>query len=204
MYPNAEKLGLKISFGGGVFFGVVGLIMAMWSRSQLVLLDGSYSLLDSFFTFLILRVTTVVGEDESKKMEIRCLREYFLILRSGAIILFLIYLLKVNIAIIIQGGRFVDLESVGLYTMISVLGGCLFFYYLDRCSKHTDSKVLKLERKGWLVDTMLSASIAVSLVISYVIKGSDIGFMRVYVEQVFVIIIVFANFKCPINIIRSS
>lgn len=204
MYPNAEELGLKISFGGGIFFAVLGLFMAVWSRSQLVLLDGSYSLMDSLFTLLILKVTRVVGKDKSEKMKIRCLREYFLILRSAAIIIFLIYLLKVNIVIIIQGGRFIDTECVGLYTMISVVGGGIFFYYLDRCSKYTDSKILKLERKGWLVDTMLSAAIALSLVVSYLIKESDIGFMRAYVEQIFVIVIVFLNFKCPINIIRES
>lgn len=204
MYPNAERIGLKISFGGGVLFGMLGLLMAVWSRSQLVLLDGSYSLLDSFFTLLILKVTTVVGEDKSEKMKIRCLKEYFLILRSAAIITFLVYLIKVNIVIIIQGGKIVDLGSVGLYTVISIVGGGIFFYYLDRCSKHSDSKVLKLERKGWLVDTMLSAAIALSIGISYLIKESDIGFMRVYVEQIFVIIIALANCPCPIKIIRES
>ncbi len=204
MYPNAEEIGLKISFGGGVVFAILGLVMAAWSRSQLVLLDGSYSLLDSFFTFLILKVTTMVGEDRSKKMKIRCLKEYFLILRSVAIIAFLLYLLRENIFIILQGGKLVDAGSVGAYTFISILGGGIFFYYLDRCSKHTDSKVLKLERKGWLIDTMLSASIAVSLLISYLIKGSDISYMRLYIEQVFVIFIVLFNFPCPINVIIES
>lgn len=204
MYPNAEEIGLKISFGGGVVFAILGLAMAAWSRSQLVLLDGSYSLLDSFFTFLILKVTTMVGEDRSKKMKIRCLKEYFLILRSVAIIAFLLYLLRENVFIILQGGKLVDAGSVGAYTFISIVGGGIFFYYLDRCSKHTDSKVLKLERKGWLIDTMLSASIAVSLLISYLIKGSDISYMRLYIEQVFVILIVLFNFPCPINVIIES
>ncbi len=204
MYPNAEEVGLKISFGGGVVFAVIGLIMAVWSRSQLVLLDGIYSLLDSFFTFLILKVTTMVGEDRSKRMKLRCLKEYFLILRSGAIIAFLIYLLRENILIVLQGGKLVDAGSVGAYTFISVLGGGIFFYYLDRCSKHTDSKVLRLERKGWLIDTMLSASIALSLIISYLLNGSDISYMRLYIEQMFVIIIVLVNFPCPINVIIES
>lgn len=204
MYPNAEEVGLKISFRGGIVFAVIGLVMAVWSRSQLVLLDGSYSLLDSFFTFLILKVTTMVGEDRSKRMKLRCLKEYFLILRSGAIIAFLLYLLRENIFIILQGGKLVDAGSVGAYTFISVLGGGIFFYYLDRCSKRTDSKVLKLERKGWLIDTMLSASIGVSLLISYLIKGSDISYMRLYIEQVFVILIVLVNFPCPINVIIES
>lgn len=204
MYPNAEEIGLKISLGGGVLFAVLGLVMAVWSRSQLVLLDGSYSLLDSFFTFLILKVTVMVGEDRSRRLRVACLKEYFLILRSLTIIIFLTYLLKENILIILEGGKLMDTGTVGAYTFISVLGGAIFFFYLDRCSKRTNSRVLRLEKKSWLVDTLLSASIAMSVVISYLIKGSDFSFMRLYIEQIFVIMISLLNLPCPIKIIRES
>jgi len=204
MYPNAEELGLKISLGGGVLFAVLGLMMALWSKSQLVLLDGSYSMLDSFFTFLILRVTMVVGEDRSKRMRVEYWKEFFLILRSAAIIFFLIYLLKENVLIILKGGKLVDTQSVGLYTFVSVVGGGVFFYYLDICSKKTDSRVLKLEKKGWLIDTLLSGSIAISLIISYVLKGSEYDFLRMYIEQIFVIFIVIINFPYPLKILKDS
>jgi|GEM_PF-2266870 len=204
MYPNAEEVGLKISLGGGILFALLGLIMAAWSKSQLVLLDGSYSMLDSFFTFLILKVSLLIGEDRSKKVRVEYWKDFFLILRSVAIIVFLSYLFRENVRIILSGGKAVDVESVGLYTFISVIGGLVFLYYINYWSKKTNSRVLKLEKKGWMIDTLLSASIAVSLVISLLIKGSDYDFLRVYLEQIFVIIIVIVNFPYPVIVIKES
>ena len=204
MYPNAEEVGLKISLGGGLLFALIGISMALWSKSQLVLLDGSYSLIDSFFTFLMLKVTLIIGEDRSKKIKVEYWKDIFLILRSLLIIAFLLFLFKENLYSILNGGRVIDTKSVGLYTFISIVGGIFFVYYLSYWSKKSNSRVLRLEKKSWLIDTLLSTSIALAVVISLVIEDTSYDFLRMYVEQFLILLIVIANLPYPVKVVEES
>ncbi len=201
MYINSEETGLKISLGGGLLFAILGIGIAFRSRSQLVLADGSYSLLDSLFTYLILKITLLIGENNSKKIKLECIKEYFLILRSMIILFFLSFLFVNNIKAIFNGGRTIDIESVGIYTLISIVGGFIFIYLLSRCKK---SRVIKLEYKSWLIDTLLSSIIALTVIISFFLKDGPFSTLRFYIEPILIIVIVILNIPYPLQLIKKS
>ncbi len=131
---------LRISMIGAFLLAIWGIVMAYFSKSDAVLLDGLFNLISAVITFFSIKVTYIIAKKESTKHPFGFFAyETLIVLTKGASILILIIIsVTANVKKMLTGGGEPKLGLMTVYVALAVLG-CLVIYLTSqqRCRKYT-------------------------------------------------------------------
>lgn len=180
-----------------LFFGVLGVALALVSESSSMLFDGMYSLIQSVFILMSGFVVRLIGrkDDEHFNFGYGSFEPFYIMLRT-------ISLFSMNAALgisairsILSGGYEVNATIVLAFTAFSAVVCSFVCAFLFRKAREFNSPVLRTEARSWLNDTLLSVAVLASFSIIAIL--SHLGFRKamLYIDPI--VTLLFVLFLIP-------
>ena len=187
---------------GSLLLSASAIVMALIAKSQAVLLDGLYTFVTLVMAGISLKVIDLVKAPETKNRPFgyMALEPFLNLIKSVVMLILLVMFLVTNIQELCTGGRVISLQLTTLYIFICLIIYTFIILLLKKCGKKTNSSILALEIKNWLIDTYLTIGIVVSLVIAIILYR--LGYVRIlpYVDPVIVIAIIAVSLPVPLKV----
>ncbi len=201
MRKNHEKRGVKVSIVGSVLLATSAIAMALVAKSQAILLDGLYNFITLAMAFASLKVIDLVEAPETKNRPFgyMALEPFLNLTKSLVMIALLIVFLITNIQELCTGGRIISLDLTILYIFICLIIYVIIILLLRKYKRETNSSILELEMRNWYVDALITAGIAVSLVIAMIILRMGYTKILPYIDPIIVIALVVVSFPVPLK-----
>ncbi len=201
-----EDRGIKLTIYGAGVFALLAFVFAYATHSDGVWLDGAYSAVDIIISILSLFVVRLVARpgDDAYPFGYGAF-EPLLVLAKGLIILaVLLWAGVAAIDQIMQGGNRTEAEIVIVYGVIASLGCFAIGRRVMALAEKTESDILAVDAKDWMIDAYLSLGIALAFVMAVVLERSAYAAWAPYVDPAVVLAMVFGTLIIPLRIIRES
>ncbi|WP_309398629.1 cation diffusion facilitator family transporter [Cerasicoccus maritimus] len=208
--PSEETLqehrALRTSIWGNLVLGVLGLVFAVFSRSDAVLLDGVFSMINFVVALLSLKVAKMIMRPTNDRYPFGYVYyEPMLNLGKGLLIGLVCLLAFVSsVEALIHGGRQIEAGIAFFYAAAAAGIGGFIAYTLRSLARKCSSPIVEVDAKNWLLDTILSAIIAVALLVVYLLQDSSLSKWTPYADPAAVLVLSLIFIPIPINIIRHN
>ena len=203
---RSERRGLRLSVFGALFMAALGFGFAALTDSQAVLLDGIFSLIGAVVSVVAMRVADLVRQPDDEHFHFGyAAYEPMLNLTKGLLIGFVGLLAAwASIDSILAGGREIQGRMAVIYAVIAAVGCLLIAWSQRRLARRTDSPLLEVDSKNWLMDGLISGAVAVGFVVVVVIEGTGWSWLTPYADPVVVLLLVVLSLPIPIGIVRAN
>ncbi|CAB5089174.1 hypothetical protein D3OALGA1CA_5875 [Olavius algarvensis associated proteobacterium Delta 3] len=195
-----EETALKQSMVGALLLSVWGLVMAFFSDSGAVLLDGMYNLVSAIMTFFSLHITRLVSGRETRDFPLGyfMFESLFVFIKGSTIIIVVLMALWSSLRVLLAGGREPALGLMTGYVVVAVIGCGLLYWKTRDGYRNTGSEILMAEAQGWLLNAIVTGAIGVAFVITLFIQDTAFGWIARYVDQILVILLSLVFIRDPI------
>ena len=201
-----EEKALKRSMVGALLLAVWGIVMASVSGSSVILLDGMFNLISGIMSFFSIEITRLISGEDTREYPLGyfAFESLFVLAKGASILVLLLMALYSNIGVLFSGGREPVLGMLTIYVALAVLG-CVILYLVSRKGfKQTGSEILQAEAKAWLVNAVISGAIGVAFAVAMLLKGTPVGWIDRYIDQILVIVLSILFIKDPIVLMRTG
>lgn len=202
----SERRGLRLSVFGALFMAALGFGFAALTDSQAVLLDGIFSLIGAVVSVVAMRVAALVRQPDDEHFHFGyAAYEPMLNLTKGLLIAFVSLLAAwASIDSILAGGREIQGRMAVVYALIAAAGCVLIAWSQRRLARKTDSPLLEVDAKNWLMDGLISGTVAVGFVVVVLVEGTRWSWLTPYADPVVVLLLVVLSLPIPIGIVRAN
>ena len=183
-----------------------GIVMAIASKSSVVLLDGMFNFISGIMSFFSIGILRLVCGKETREFPLGyfAFESLFVFIKGASILILLLMSLASAIKKLISGGGEPALGLMTIYIVFAVLG-CLVAYLIARKGfKRTGSEILEAEKTAWLINMVVSAAIGIAFGATMLIQQTSLGWIAKYVDQILVIILSIVFFKDPIILMKNG
>ncbi len=201
-----EQKALRISLVGVVFFVVLALGFAIFTKSDAILFDGIYSLISFATALLTMRVAKLAErpDDEQFHFGYTTLEPTLNLFKSLITIVVCVYAAVEAAQRLLAGGTEAAYGWAVVYGVLAT-GGCFTVAMLLRkYGRDTRSDLVNVESKAWLVDGLLSASVLVGFVLAWGLSQSAYAHYAPYVDPLLLVAIVCLALPVPGKIFLDS
>lgn len=202
-----ELLLLKIATGITIIYTIIAIAIALVSDSQVMLLDGMYSMIDIAISFLSIYVVKKVHQPPNEKYHFGYAKfESFMTAVDGFLLLALCCVTLVTASQDLVNPDPVDHVGVIVgFAFVSIFIGFGMGIFMRRAGRKWHSEVLLADSQLWLIEGFVSAGICVAFSIGMVMQHMP-GWAQYtsYVDPITCILIALVFLAKPIKIIRDS
>lgn len=201
MKKDYEKRGVLVSIVGSGLLALSAVVMALVAKSQAILLDGIFNFITLIMAFASLKVINLIKIPETKNRPFgyMALEPFLNLTKSLVILTLLVVFLITNIQVLCTGGRIISLDMTTIYIFICLIIYAIIVLLLRGYKKRTDSSILKLEINNWYVDTLITAGIAISLLVAMIILRMGYAEILPYIDPIIVIALIAVSFPVPLR-----
>ena len=180
-----------------LFFGVLGVVLALLADSSSMLFDGMYSLIQSVFILLSGFVVRIIGrkDDEHFNFGYAAFEPFYIMLRTLSLFAMNAVLGLNALRSIMNGGYEVNASIVLAFTAFSALVCSFVCAFLFRKAKELNSPVLRTEARSWLNDTLLSVAVLASFSVIALLKHMGLQTAMYYIDPI--VTLLFVIFLIP-------
>ena len=203
---NAERKALILSAVTALALALWGIGMGMYSGSDAIMLDGSFNLLSAAMAFIGMKVAGLTACGYTRRYPLGFFAyEPLMVMVKGISILVLVALaLSSNIQVLLAGGRDPQLGLMLVYVGPAVAGCLLAWFICRRANRQQASGLLMAEQQSWLINTVISGSIGVALLMVIAVQGTSVGWIARYIDQILVIGFCLAFLRDPWLLVRNG
>lgn len=197
---KTENKLLKFSAAGGLFFALVGIGWGIVIDSEMILFDGVYSLISLLLSILSIFICKFINKKDKVNFPFgkKALEPIVVAFKSIVLIIMCLITLSNAIKTILNGGNPVDTGFALTYSIISVVGCALVYYYMKIRGKKINSDIIRAESAQWLMDTVISVGVLLGFIIVLLIKNTRFTYLTIYVDPAMVIITSAIFLRIPI------
>lgn len=197
---KTENKLLKFSAAGGLFFALVGIGWGIVIDSEMILFDGVYSLISLILSILSIFICKFINKNDKVNFPFgkKALEPIVVAFKSIVLIIMCLITLSNAIKTILNGGNAVDTGFALTYSIISVVGCALVYYYMKIKGKKINSDIIRAESAQWLMDTVISVGVLIGFIIVLLIKNTRFTYLTIYVDPAMVIITSSIFLRVPI------
>jgi cation diffusion facilitator family transporter len=201
-----EQQALKLSIFGAIGMALLGLIFAALTGSEAVLLDGLFSLISFAMGIFSLKVARLVTKPDDEKFQLGYANfEPFVNTSKGLIMGFLcVFALYSAIYSLFHGGRPISSGYALIYAVTAAVGCFLIAYKQRHAAKKTESPLVEVEAKGWLIDGFLSSAVCIAFIILVLVEKTRWSVYTPYADPLIVIVLVLLAAPIPITVVRQN
>ncbi|GFR99946.1 cation transporter [Elysia marginata] len=187
-----------------LFFGITGIMVALYSDSRAVLLDGGYSLLCTLTMLANVKVARLVTLPVSAQRPFgsATLEPLMLLFESLILLALCSILLSVAVYQIVQGGNLPAFDLALIYEVFSTLVGgatAIGFLYLYR---KIQSPLIYFEYQEWVVDASVSATAMVAFALACFM--GDTHPVTPYIDSVLTLLLLVFLIRLPMATLRKN
>jgi len=198
---KTENKLLKFSAAGGLFFALVGIGWGIFIDSEMIMFDGVYSLISLFLSLFSIIICKFIAKKDKVNFPFgkKALEPIVVAFKSIVLIVMCLITLSNAIKTVLNGGNPVDTGFALTYSILSVIGCGLIYYYMKLKGKKINSDIIRAESSQWLMDTAISAGVLLGFIIVLIIKNTKFDYLTIYVDPGMVIITSVIFLKVPIS-----
>ncbi len=105
---------------------------------------------------------------------------------------------------ILAGGRPIA-AGLGLWYAVIAATGCAVLSIVERrLAKHCGSPIVALDAKNWLIDSLISGTVALAFGFVMIISTTPLAWFIPYADPALVIVLVIATIAVPIEAVRRN
>jgi len=201
-----ERGGLLLSVWGGLGMAGLGILFAVLTRSQAVLLDGVFSLIGFAVALVSLKVAALVRRPGDEHFHFGyAAYEPMLNLFKG-LLMAAVSLVAAAVAVdaILRGGRPINGGMAVVYALLAA-AGCLAIWAMQRrTARSTESPLLEVDAKNWLLDGMISGAVAVAFLGVMLLERTAMSRLVPYADPVVMLLLVVLSIPVPLKSIRRN
>lgn len=203
---RTERKAILVSMFSALSFSGLGFIFSIWSASQAVLLDAAFNLISAVTIFFGLKVSQLLSEPASIKRPAGyvALEPLYVILKGFIVFGLTAFVIGSNIILLMSGGNDLKLGVIVIYICIALVGNILTYLYMRTKNKYADSPLLQIETENWMINTVITASIALSFIIVFIFKDGFLSPYVKYVDQVIVIAVGVLTIGVPLKAMSAG
>jgi predicted Co/Zn/Cd cation transporter (cation efflux family) len=203
---SKERGLLLFSVWMGVLFAVLGVSWGLAIQSGVILFDGIYSGFSIILSTLSIMALHLVNQpdDHSFQFGRMAFEPLVVALKSIVIVGVCVYGVVISAMHILQGGSQSTSSPLGmLYALISI-AACLFSWlYLKRRGRELPDLV-QAESEQWLIDTVFSAVVLLSFIVTYLLYGTRLDGVVPYIDPGMVVLASLYFVRVPLARLVSS
>ncbi len=201
-----EQRGLRLSAIGALGMAALGIGFSFPTGSEAVLLDGLFSLIGFAVGLVAMRVAALVARPDDESFHFGyAAYEPMLNMAKGLLIAFVTLFAFISaIGSIFDGGREVEGSMAVVYALIAGIGCLVIAFTLRSIGRRTNSPLLEVDAKNWLMDGLISGAVAVAFGIVVLLKSSSFASWVPYTDPAIVILLVLLTLPIPVQIIRAN
>ena len=198
---HIERQGLRISVGGNLIIGIVGLVFAVFSKSQAIMLDGLFNL--SYFAtgLFTLKVAALVQQGDNDRFPLGYgFFEPLINGFKGVLVLGVSAMALIGaIQALFSGGRVIAAAAAISYGVFAS-AACWGLAVATRRSANTSgSPLLRADAQNWLVNGAISSAVLIAFAGILVIRDTSIAFLVPYIDPALVVIVVLISISVPVR-----
>ena len=201
-----ERRSLIRSAFGYLTFGLLGIVFAILTASNAILLDGIYSLVSFILALAALRVTRLIEFSGSSRFHFG-FAQFEPILnmaKVGVILVIDIFAIFTATESLIYGGRELSSGIATIYGAATATLCILISRYQARTAERIGSPILKVDARGWFIDGMISSSVAFAFLVAFLIKDTSYSYAIPYIDPVLVYGVVLVTLPATLRSLREN
>ena len=201
-----EHRALQVSLGGTVVMAAMGIGFGLFLNSSAILLDGFFSFLSMGMTGLSLFTSYLIQRPEDKRFQFGYAHlEPLMNSVNGIVILVLcLYAFTQGIVVLMAGGNELVFEHALYYAVPITLFCTVMWLFESWVARQTQSELVRVDSKEWLVDAILSSTLAMGFVGGLYLQGTEYASYARYVDSMLVIALSAFAVIIPFRVLRKS
>ncbi|MEE0880516.1 MAG: cation transporter [Turicibacter sp.] len=184
-----EKIALTISLGAGVLFVIAEIIMAIFSKSQAVLMDSIYDASELVMIFFSIKLIPLLYKPVSEKQPYGYsqVESLFIAIKGFVLASVTVALVVNNIQLMFHGGRDIQFNQIAYFELFATLLSVIVIVSLRKLNHESNSPILKAEMMEWSIDAIASIGMSVAFFIPILIDNPHLQPLLPYFDQVIAI-----------------
>ena len=203
---KAEQIALKISIFGALFIVLTSFCFAMWTHSEVILLDGIFFLIVFGMSLVTIRVAQVIQwpDDDQFHFGYAAFEPVLNVAKSIVILVVCVFALVSAVNDILQGGHALAAGPALVYSAILTVSSVALMIILRHYRNRCRSPLLEVDVKNWQVDSVIGAGLLVAFLTVYLLSDTAFSPYLVYADPVMVAVLVLISLPIPVKIIRDN
>lgn len=196
---------MTVSLYGNMFFVIVELIMAVYTGSQAVLLDGVYDGIEFLMLLPSVFLIPFLYKPVNEKHPFGYMQAemVFLVVKGFTMTAATIGLIVNNVNLMLHGGHSISFDVVALFELFACVLGIIVAFYLKRKNRSLNSPLIAVELAGWKIDSVLSLGMAAAFLLP-VLPFAWVQWASPYLDQVITIVLSMIMLPVPIKAVISG
>lgn len=212
---NDERGVLRCSVAATFAIAFLGIGFGLYSGSFSIAFDGVYSLLDASMSLLSLVVVNLIAGYTGAGHLPRKLRERFsmgfwhlepmvLGLNGTLMISAALYALVTAVGSLMTGGRDLAFGWALVYAVATLLVCLVVATLTARANRKIQSEFLRLDVKGWIMSSSITAALLVAFLFGYAVQGTQWQWLSPYIDPAVLAIVCLLIIPLPIATVREA
>lgn len=201
-----ERSALNISLIGGLFFAFLEVIIALYTRSQAVLLDGFYDGVESVMILISIGLIPFLYKPSNEKRPFGYLQieSVFVVIKGFTMAAVTIGLIATNVELVLNGGRKIAFGSIAYFELFAAVLSIFIITLLKKKNAKMHSPLVTLEIQEWTIDAVASFGMAVAFLLPLFIKAKWFSPLIPYMDQIIAIALSLYMLPTPIRAITTG
>lgn len=203
---KTEKRILKISLISGIMFVIIEFLMAIYSKSQSVLMDSAFDASEIIVIAVSLILTSLLYKPITEKHPFgyaQC-ESLFIIVKGFMLLAVTVSLILNNIQVMFSGGSHVDTTLVSFMEMILSVLSFLVLIVLKYYGKKLSSPLIQAEIYGWKLDFICGVGISIAFLAPAFMKNTPLFPIVPYFDQIVAIFLGVCMLPGPIRMVIKA
>ncbi|MGI9537747.1 MAG: cation diffusion facilitator family transporter [Desulfocapsaceae bacterium] len=196
-----EQRGLKFSTAGNLIIGMVGVMVAIVSHSQAIMLDGVFNLIYFVTGLFTLKVARLVirGDDERFPVGYGFFEPLINGIKGLMVLGISVMALIGAVEALLSGGRAIALGYATAYGFFAAISCWSLALLTHRAAKKTGSPLLRADAENWLVNGAISSAVLLAFLGVFLIQNTRYSHLTPYIDPLLVLTVVLISISVPIR-----
>lgn len=196
-----ERRVLQISTAGNLVIGIVGVIFAVCSGSQAIMLDGLFNITYVATGLFTLKVAGLVlqGEDERFPMGYAFFEPLVNGVKGMLVLGVSVMALVGAVQALFAGGRPIAAGAAIGYGVFAATACWFLAWMTRRDAKHSKSPLVLADAENWLVNGAISSAVLMAFAGIFLIQKTDYAFLVPYIDPSLVLVVVLISISVPVR-----
>ena len=201
-----ERRALIVSIIGALIMAALGIGFSLLTQSNAILLDGIFSLIGFAAGLVALRVSRLVHQPDDTHYQFGYggFEPLFNLLKGVVIGFIGVFAFTDAVNAILSGGRPIQAGIALVYAVLVGIACFIVAIYLRAMAKKTQSPLVELDAKNWIIDGLLTVAVLIAFVATILIQKSEYAWMAVYADPAIVAVLVILTLPVPYVTIRDN
>ncbi|HYG07963.1 MAG TPA: cation diffusion facilitator family transporter [Stenotrophomonas sp.] len=196
-----EQRVLKMSIAATVAVALIGFLGGLLARSQAILFDGVYSLVDVALTLVALAVLRLLAREDSPRFQYGYWHLEPMVEALGGAILVLacIYALANAVIGLVNGGQTVHFGAALAWALLLTVADLGMAAWIGHHARRLQSGLLALDARAWLLTGLMSLAVVLAFLLALLLQGGAHAHWTPYIDPLVLCAISLAVLPLPLR-----